>query len=329
MEDPLSGLSPLELSSEELLLVRLASALTAEEESPLPVLETHPAAERLEASARSLVGRGLADPRTYRPHREILRRVLVVAQPDARVVLLAVGSGQAERQLDVYERARVFVSYQRHGDRHRFGPPLEFVDLYDEIAAHFVPRRSTGDFIKLDLDAAEYFVFSTASRTLALGQARGKAARLEREPPITTVNDTSLDGAVLMPGKKARFVPGGGTDGAASIPVPSESQWLAALERLAARGVLHGQEGGYQLRSFLHDLAIGLVQRTRYVLTRFDYGDGDWLVRDVILVPVPGSLFLLHPTHDQGLRIRELDGEGLTKALHAATEVLSSGETQH
>lgn len=322
MEDPLSGLETLELSGEELLLVRLASSLTAEEESPLPVLEAHPSAERLEASARSLVHRGLADPRSYRPHREILRRLLVVAQPDARVVLLSIGSGQAEREIDVYERARMFVSYRRHGERHHFGPPLEFVDLYDEIAAHFVPRRSTGDFIRLDLDPAEYFVFSTAARTLALA-GQGSQARLEREPPITTVNDTSLDGAVLLPGKKARFVPGGGGDGVATLPVPSERQWLQALERLTKKGVLHGQDGGYELRPFLHDLARGMVQEKRYVLTRFDYGDGDWRVRDATFVPVPGSLFWLRPTEAQGLAIRELDGDALTHALQAAIEAPS------
>jgi hypothetical protein len=325
MVEAVSGLETLELSGEELMLVRLSSALAGEEESPLPPLESRPDAARLESSARSLVKRGLADRRSYRPHREILRRILVVAQPDARVVLLAVGPGQAERRIDVYERAQVFVSYQRQGDRHRFGPPLEFVDLHDEVAAHFTARRSTGDFIALDLDPPEYAVFSAAARNLAT-RGKGRSARLERDMPLTGLNDTSLDGAVLMPGKSSRFVPGGGPEGAPRIPI-SAIEWQAAIGRLEKKGVLQAEEGGHHLRPFLHDLADGLTRRTRYVLTRFDYGEGDWIVRDAIFVPVDGSLFLLKPTREQGLTIRELDAAKLERALKAAIEALPDGDT--
>jgi hypothetical protein len=156
----ISGAEPVELTTEEVSLLRFTCDLSFDEESAFGPLMERRDQDVLRRSAKSLVEKGLADPKTYRPHRELLRRLLVVAQPDSRIILLASGHGRSERLLDAYGRAGAYVAYLRIGYDHRLGPPLELVDVFDEVISHFTPRRSTGDFIDLRLTSAEYFAFA-------------------------------------------------------------------------------------------------------------------------------------------------------------------------
>jgi hypothetical protein len=166
----ISGAEPIELTTEEVSLLRFTCDLVFDEESAFGPLMERRDQEVLRRSARTLVEKGFADPKTYRPHRELLRRLLVVAQPDCRIILLAAGPGRGERLLDVYGRAGAFVSYVRSGFDHRLGPPLELVDVFDDVLSCFTPRRSTGDFIDLELTSIEYLAF-------AGGGAAGKETR--------------------------------------------------------------------------------------------------------------------------------------------------------
>lgn len=299
--------------------------LVADAESAFGRLEGRAEPAALEASARSLVAKGLANEKTYRPHREVVRRVLVAAQPDSRIVLLAAGPGSGERLLDIYVRAGAFVRYTRSGDAHRFGPPLEYVDVFDEVLSHFVSRASTGDFIDLRLSPPEYFAFSSAATELAQIKATGQSnVRLDSRRPARHLGDSTMDGAVLMPGGRTRFGPG---DPPSLLPVPNEDEWNAAIHGLAEKGVIAKIGATYQLRGYLHDLALGLATRTRHVLTRFDFGGPSWFVRDATLVPVPGSLFWIRPTHEGGLRIREVDRPALETAVRSAIEDIHAGKT--
>ncbi len=315
--------SEIELSDDELLLLRLTCELTTDDESPLGPLRPEVDPQQLENGARTLVRRGLADRRTYRPHREVVRRLLVVSEPDARVVLLHAAPGHAERVLDVYLRAGAFVSYRRSGASHFVGPPLEQVDVLDEVRARFSPRRSTGDFIKLDLTPAEYYALVCFAKELVLhGEAEMGPKR-----PARSVFDPTMDGAVLMPGRRARFTPGESAETTGNLAIPDEAAWRAALDALVEKDVLSKDRNNWILRSYLWDLARGIATKTRFVLTRFDFGPGDWYVRDATLIPVPGSVFWLRTVGKKGLAINEVDAAGLERAMASAVDELQGTAT--
>lgn len=314
-----SGAEPIELTTDEIQLLRFTCDLIVDDEAAFGPLSAQPSTEALQRSARSLVEKGLADEKTYRPHREVVRRLLIAAQPDARIILLAAGPGTGERLLDVYVRAGAFVRHSRSGDVHRIGAPLEYVDIFDEVLSHFTARVSSGDFIDLTLTPAEYYAFSTAAMELVHQKAQGQRnVRLKSAMPARVFGNNTMDGAVLMPGQKNRLVPG--PDAASLLSVPDEVGWRAALHGLLDKGAIARNGSAYVLRGYLHDLAVGLANRTRHVLTRFDFGGEDWFVRDATLIPVPGSLFWLRPTHDGGLRIKEMDRDGLKSAVRTAIE---------
>jgi len=306
--------STIELSADELLCLRLALELYGDEHCAFGKVENADA-DRLEVATRQLVQRGLVEKKGFRPDRDLTRRLLVVSEPDARVVLLAATPVSAERIVDAYERTGVFVQHTHPGATHQVGPVLEPREIFQEIMQRFSPRRSTGDFIDLRLSGPEHFVFMCFAQELALGSDR--PAVLTGEIPISPV-DSTLDGAVLVPGKKPRLSRAEPTLG--RLPVPSESEWKDALHKLESMDVIRKMQDGFHLKPYLRDLAVGLVHKTRYVLTRFDYQPDDWVVRDATFVPVPGSLFSCRPFGQGGLRIHELNAADLQRTLHEVVD---------
>jgi hypothetical protein len=321
------------LSSDEVLFLRSHAGVPVEEESPFGKLEATPSKALQKAAVRSLAERSLADSRTHRPNRELIRRLLIVCQPDSRVVLLRAGPGQGERILDLYQRAGAFVRYSRTQDSHRFGAVLEFVDVVDEISTHFRPRRSTGDFVELRLTAAEHFAFSILAAEIVSRREDGRTRpRVGYKLPSradSALVEHSLDGAVLVTGRRVQLAdPRVPPPLAPSLKVPSESAWRAALEGLAEKDVVESVgKGEFELRGYLHDLAHGLAAQNRHVLTRFDFGPNEWIVRDATFVPVTGSVFLLRTLHDGGLFVRELDQDKLYQAVKHAIDDVHDGTT--
>lgn len=332
MSEVLPADQPLLLSSDEVLYFRHAGALTSDDESPFGPLEGVPDGVSLEKAGRTLFDRRLLDPKTGRPHREVLRRMLVVAQPDARIVLLRAGPGQGERLMDLYGRSGAFVRYSKHADKQRFGPPLEILDVLDEVVRCFSPRRSTGDFVSFRLSPHEGFAFTVLAAELVAGLRNGSAiARLSRTPPAartgSTLMDHSVDGATLLPGKRiARLSPELFGDDALR-PAVTENEWLIALDGLMKKDVIYANGDGFELRPYLRDLAVGLMTQNRHVLTRFDFGARDWVVRDVTFVPVSGSVFSVRATREGGMQVKELDNKQLVDSVRKAIEEISIGET--
>jgi hypothetical protein len=333
MNDVLPADQPLILSGEEVLFVRLASALSSDDESPLEALAAPPPEPILERSGRALFDRRLLDGKTMRPHREVLRRLLVVAQPDSRIVLLRAGAGQGERLMDLYGRSGAFVRYAKTADKFRFGPPLEILDVLDEVVRIFSPRRSTGDFVDLRLTPHESFAFTFLASELVAGLRNGAMiARLLRTPPParkqSALLDHSIDGAMVLSGKRiSRLSPALFGEDALASPVPSDIEWIGALEGLLKKDVIYASGDGFELRPYLRDLAIGLMTQNRHVLTRFDFGARDWVVRDVTFVPVSGSVFSVRATREGGMTVKELDARGLNDGVRKAIEEISIGET--
>ncbi|MBI4816160.1 MAG: ESX secretion-associated protein EspG [Deltaproteobacteria bacterium] len=326
--------SAIPLSPEEVDFLRFTCDLYADEESPLGPVPALEDTELIHRAARSLVDRGLADTKTLRPDRDLLRRLLIVSQPDARIVLTRSSGRRAEplRVLDAYERAGALVRYQRRGEQHLLSPAEEYDGIFDEIRRQFAPRRSTGDFVDFTLTTAEYFAFSILAGDLSERAAARPSVRTE---PLTVKNL-----GVNSLGPEVAVSKGLADEGTPihnvlerlpledkAVKVPSKEDWDAALTSLEKKEILVRTKRDATLRPYLHDLASGLAARRRLVLTRFDFGAEDWFVRDATFIGVPGSIFLLRATQGQGIRVVEVDSKELDRTIRQVTEPLGSSET--
>lgn len=316
------------LSRDELHLLRFTCELSADEESPLGPVRALEDEGALEHAARSLIARGLVDVATLRPHREVVRRLLIVSRPDARVVLMRSDGGGARRELDLYQRAGAFVPYKRRGERHVLGKPRDFEAVAEEVLRALPTRRSFGDYVDFSLGPTEYFAFSLLAGDLA-GKVKTGAA--EPDADRSTIRNLGLGpGGFDVP-----LSVGLGDEGTpihqllSKLPVergrsvPGRQDWDRAIAALLDKELITRHGDGYRLRPFLHDLAIGLALRHRVVLTRFDFGADDWIVRDATLVPVPGSLFLVRAVREGAIRIVELDKDSVGSTVRFAIEDLA------
>jgi hypothetical protein len=352
---------PFSLSREELMLLRFTCDLSAQEESPLGPVDAIDEPELLDQAAKTLAARHLIDLKSYRPDRELLRRLLIVSEPDARIVMLRYGSDRRHREIDAYERASALVSYRREGERHELGPPRDLDSVLKDILAFFKPRRSRGDFVDLSLDPSEYLAFSILAANLARSSGTPlpdraptppteeiDAGLIDRETTAKNLGQTPRGPEVPIRESKRRSggQPEDSTTAAerpsalidesegtpiqgmlrrittteavavapAADPMPSREEWDSAISKLVKKGLVQRSGESQALRPFLHDLARGLASRHRSVLTRFDFGEEDWFVRDATFVAVPGSLFHLL-AEKETIRVRELDARGLEELV--------------
>ncbi|MFO0727428.1 MAG: hypothetical protein U1E65_26865 [Myxococcota bacterium] len=305
------------LSPAELQLLAFTGDLHAEDESPLEVHERYDDTRALERAAKRMVDRALADPETLRPHRELVRRLLIVSQPDARVVLLERDGDGARRALEYYERAGAFVSYKRDAEDHDLGAPSDLEEVLRQVEDHLPTRGSFGDFIDFTLDSAEYFAFSLfAGELLRRQRERGYETKLPTSkvkvrglarPPREALDDEGTPIAQLF----SRLPRGPSLR-------RSAPDWEEAIASLEAKDLVHKSGDQIRLRPFVHDLAIALAAKHRLVLTRFDFGAEDWIVRDATLVPVPGSLFSVRAVSADTIRVVELTKEALGLVMRRA-----------
>ncbi|MCC7384744.1 MAG: hypothetical protein IT384_23040 [Deltaproteobacteria bacterium] len=325
------------LSREELQFLRFTCDLTELEESPLGPLDALPGEAALEAAARGLAARGLLDLGSLRPRREVLRRLLIVAQPDARVVLIRMTPRGPQREVDLYERARALVPYRRVGAEHELGKSASLDQVLSDLHRMLPTRRSSGDFIDFSLTAHEYFAFSVLANDL-MNRRTGRTGVTPRpsqsvevmtegdEPSTARLYARDAQGAPLRRSLDEEGTPIHQLLGALpreeSRPMPGSSTWERTIASLVSKDLVSTTGDRHALRPFLHDLAIGLARRDRVVLTRFDFGRQDWVVRDSTLVPVQGSLFLVRAAEEGTIRIVELDREGLDHAARYTMEPL-------
>lgn len=316
------------LSADELSFLRFSACLYPNDESPLGAIDPDPDAPRLSAAARALVERGLLDKEGFRPDRDLVRRLLIASEPDARVVLFASGLDQGEPVLDFYERAGALVLHKRAHDAHELSAPVELDAMVAKLLDCFSPRRSTGDFVDFALDAAEWFSFSVLASDLLVrrgahgvtpGEIRGELPA-KRVPVPHAGRDIRVVGASL----EAPIDDEGTAAGALLDALPQEPAravaWRRALDGLVAKEVCTSRGDRYVLRPYLHDLALGLAARKRRVLTRFDFGEEDWIVRDTTFVEVPGSVFLLRAAREGAIRVTEVDASSLASVVRSTVE---------
>lgn len=165
---------PVHLSRAELGFLRFAASMTAEPESPLAELPVPTRADETRAGRESLIDRSLVDARTLRPDRELVRRLLVVSEPDARLRLLARGQAGETVLVDAFERAGANVRVELNADGLTLSAAQDGGALRDELRRRLPVRGSAGDFVALSLDAEAYLAFTLLA-------ARAVHPRLRRD----------------------------------------------------------------------------------------------------------------------------------------------------
>lgn len=178
---------PVELDRAELGFLRFVANMSAEPESPLAAIPVPARAEDTRAGRESLIDRGLVDARSLRPDRELIRRLLVVSEPDARIRLLAQSNGADASLIDAFERAGAHVQIQPIAGGLRLAPVQDEAELLEEVRRRLPVRGSAGDFVSLELDAEEYLAFSLLA---------ARAAHRHLRPDSEAVLAARLSGAL-------------------------------------------------------------------------------------------------------------------------------------
>jgi hypothetical protein len=308
----------LALSDDELALLRFTCDLFFVAESPLWEFETTPREPAdTDATYRTLVDRGVVDPHGFRITDAALNRIGPVTECDARVVHIETDDHGDVTQEDHWLLDEIAVHYDvqetEAGRRHVFGPDLDAEALVARLGRRFQARRAGGERFDVTLSSLEVLATSLllaspalrAHRSIADDELRVALARLPADDvglPVGGVHAVTLLA-------KAR---------------PKESRGVEGIIRaLVDKGVLLRTAGGFGVPGALLAL-VGFGGRRRHTIVRTDFRDDDWLVREVTLLPVDGSLFSILPARG-GFRVVELDGDALRETLFAAVAPQAPG----
>ncbi len=316
-------MSLLVLSDDELALLRFTGDLFFVDESPLRHVDKE-AREPADyaGSYQALVDRGVIDPQAFRVTDDALNRIAPVTECDARLVHLSVADDGSVSQEDHWLLDEIAVQYERRdgerGVRHVFGPDLDPHQLVQHLGRGLLPRRSGGDRFDATLSAVDVLATSLLleaarradRRRLGADEARAALKRLPVDDGLAAAIPGGLPHslhAVVDPRLQVGRRPPPG-------PAPRSPDLI--LKDLVSRGVLLPDGDGFRLHQTL--FAIVGIGRRRHTFVRTDFRDDDWLVREVTLLPVEGSLLVIAPTRG-GFRIAELDGDALFDVLREAT----------
>ncbi len=311
------------LDDDEIALLRYTCDLYFVEESPLHYLEEERRAPRdYEESYRSLIKKQALDPRGFRVTDEALNRLAPVTECDARVVVVSTEDG-SPRQSDFYLLDEIAVQYV-HGDGgHALGPDLDQDELVEFLARRMVPRRAKGPLFEVSLTSLEYAAFALLLRK-AKTDPDAAALRVPKRLIDSLLGPAPQDQAHRSPsglmhmlnvrraGARTRPVRAG------SAKLSADPLWDQALRGLVDKGVLFDEPKALKLRPLLVDFARAHERLERTTFVRYDFGDGEWLMRETTFVPCEGSLFCLASDAERRLRLFELDSAGLRRALVAA-----------
>lgn len=332
-------MSILVLSDDDVALLRFTCDLFFVEESPLYAFEQEQREPRdYEGAYHALVEKGVIDPHGFRITDDVLNRIAPVTECDARVVHLVHDETGAIDQTDYYLLDEIAVRFQQRVDdgstRHVVGVDMDLDELVEHLARFFVPRRAGGDRVDVALSPLEFLAL-----TLLLGPVRLEKRRGGREDPTRRV---ALDDARKLLGKpptEEQLIPGaaglvhvqkrGGQKPVRTDGLVGDPTWDAAVQGLVDKGVYRHDAKGHALvlRPGLYDFVHGLQANRRHTFVRYDFGDDEWFMRETSFVPVDGGLFYVGPRREGGLRILELDGEGLRTSLYNAVGPLGGEKT--
>jgi hypothetical protein len=314
--------SLLALSDDEIALLRFTCDLFFVEESPLWPFESEPREPaNYDASYQALVARGVVDPHGFRITDEALNQIAPVTECDARIVHIECDDDGVITQDDHWLLDEIAVLYETHetpsGRRHVFGPDLDAEGLVARLGRRLLARRAGGDRFDATLTPAE--VLAT-SLLLATPAAKGRHL-LDDDVVRAALARIPADDAVL---------PASGVHAVSLLAMTKQKEPRgvdAIVRALVDKRVLHRTPGGLCLDGALWALQ-GFSGRRRHTIVRTDFREDDWLVREVTLLPVDGSLFSIAPARG-GFRIAELDGDALRDVLYAAIAPQAPGARPH
>ncbi|MBI3178604.1 MAG: hypothetical protein HYZ27_03025, partial [Deltaproteobacteria bacterium] len=192
---------------------------------------------------------------------------------------------------DFYLAHGVGVEYSHSDNGHAFGPARSESALVAELCGHFKPS-ARNDPLRLRLSAGDYLVFAVFARDV-------------RGEPGAAVAHMSVDEVLAYfdePEAKVTFA-------------PRDDAWQASLASLTAAGVLVQTSGGYALHATFHDLARQIAADRQHTLTRFDFLDDHWLVREVSLYPAGSAVYRMGTDTDGAVLIEELSAASLANVL--------------
>jgi hypothetical protein len=310
------------LSEDELALLRFTGDLFFVDESPLIHVE-RAAREPADyaGSYKALVDRNIVDPHGFRITDDALNQLAPVTECDARIVHIIVDDDGTITQQDHWLLDEIAVVYERHGEgasaKHLFGPDLDPHQLVQRLGRQLVPRRSGGE--RFDTTLSAHDVVATTllveaahrfdRRILTLDEIRTALGKMPADDGLVGALPALSSGRLGITKKPAREV--------RSVD--------AIVRSLTERGVVVVEGGGLRLHAAL--FALRGRRSARHTLVRTDFRDDDWLVREVTLLPVEGSLFLIAPGRG-GFRIAELDGDALYAVLRDACGPASSSSPE-
>ncbi len=313
-------MSLLVLSDDELALLRFTCDLFFVDESPLKGFDKEaPEVGDYANTYQALVDRGIVDPADFRVTDDALNRIAPVTECDARLVHLVVDDDGSVKQEDHWLLDEIAVVYERHGDKHLFGPDLDADELIARLGRRLLPRRAEGERFDAVLSASELL---STSLLLAAADAAGRRA-LTVDEVKTALAQVPADDVVLPAGAGAGLL-------AMKKKEPiRKSSVEQTLKGLVDKHVLLQDALGLRLHPSLYALR-GFHGRRRHTLVRTDFRDDDWLVREVTLLPVDGSLFVIAPAPRglRGFRLAELDGDTLRLVLTEATGPQGGGDAR-
>lgn len=289
----------LKLSEDELAFLRFTCGLFFLPESPLWFVEGEKREPKSFAQAHDLlVRKGLVDADTWRGKDEQLVPVQIVAECDGRVLWQRYADGNKE-QRDFYVATGKLVEFGRDSHGFSFGGIKREQDLVDELVARFRATPAGGQLLDLVMTPGEYLVFAVFARDV----------REKKE----AASDHMTVAEVL-----ACF-----EDEVSVAHVPRDSDFEKHTNTLSTRGLLFRDgAGNFALAKHLHAFARGLSSETYDALTRYDFIDDEWLIREATVYPADHAVYLLSSLADGSVSIRELDSEQLFEVIAQAVATL-------
>lgn len=316
----------LSLSDDELALLRFTCDLSFVQESPLYRMEAQQKEPGdYEAAYTSLVEKGIVDPHGFRITDDALNRLAPLTECDARVVHLTQPADGPIEQLDYYVLDDIAVQYLASDGMHAIGVDMDPEELVLHLARRLVPRKSGGDRVDVKLEPLEYIAFALLAKSLDVGGplcTDDLRALLGTAPKSASIHESGPQLLAVMNGRASAPRPPRAPVDEDETRLLGDPTWDAPLGSLLDKGVLRRVEGGIGLRPGLVELVRGLGRHERHTFVRYDFGDGEWLMRETSFVPTEGGLFFVGNHPEGGMRLMELDGEQLRAGLHAAVGAL-------
>ena len=184
-------MSYLQLTDDQIALLRYTCDLYFVEESPLFFLESEKRTpEDLIASYQVLEQKKVVDPSTFQITDTALDKLAPVTECDARVVHVQKRKTQESLLTDYYLLDEVAVKYRNEETGHLMGIDMDTEELIAFLARRLVPRQSKGDLLLVDLTPVEVIALAHLLGPLRENPNAPVSLEISTLPSLTTSDST-------------------------------------------------------------------------------------------------------------------------------------------